>query len=48
MDTDNQNGAKADPRAQRARTILLVVMAVFIVAPVILYILVTRGAAPGP
>ncbi|HXQ80228.1 MAG TPA: hypothetical protein VN775_02875 [Opitutaceae bacterium] len=48
MDPETPETAKADPRARRARAIILVVMAVFIAAPVIVWLLTGRGAQPRP
>ena len=39
---------KADARARRTRTFILVVMAVFIVAPVVVWLLTAGGAAQKP
>jgi len=48
MDTETQETAKQDARARRARAIILVLMAVFIAAPVIVWLLTGRGAQPRP
>jgi hypothetical protein len=46
MDPEPPESAKPDERAQRARTVILILMAVFITAPVILYFVVGSGGAP--
>jgi hypothetical protein len=48
MDPETPDGSKPDPRAERARMILLIVMAVFVFAPLVIYLVVSRGAAPRP
>jgi hypothetical protein len=48
MDTETPEGSKPDPRAERARMILLIVMAVFVFAPLVIYLVVSKGAAPRP
>jgi len=48
MDPETAETPKPDTRARRARAIILVVMAVFIAAPVILWFLTARGAQPRP
>jgi len=48
MDTETPERAKPDAHARRARAIILVVMAVFIVAPVIVWLLTGRGSQPKP
>jgi hypothetical protein len=48
MDTQAPDGAKPSAHARRARAIILIVMAVFIVAPVIVWLLTGRGAQPKP
>jgi hypothetical protein len=48
MDPKPRDESKADPRAERARTILMIVMAVFVFAPLVVYLLVSKGAAPRP
>jgi hypothetical protein len=37
-----------DPAARRARLIIVVLTAVFIIAPLVVYVLVGRGAVPRP
>jgi hypothetical protein len=46
MDPEPLEPAKMDDRARRARTILAVVMAAFIMAPIVLYFVVGSGFAP--
>jgi len=36
------------PTARRARTIIFLLMAVFIIAPFVVYVLVGKGAGPRP
>jgi hypothetical protein len=48
MDPENTETAKPDARARRARAIILVVMAVFIAAPVVLWLLAGGDARPRP
>jgi hypothetical protein len=46
MDLNPPEPAKPDERAQRVRTIILILMAVFIAAPVVLYFVAGSGVAP--
>ncbi|HMD61422.1 MAG TPA: hypothetical protein VKG78_08325 [Opitutaceae bacterium] len=48
MDPETPESAKPDSRARRARATILVVMAVFIVAPLVLWLLTGGGAKPRP
>ncbi len=48
MDTVNPEEAKTDARARRDRAIIIMVMAAFIAAPIIAFLLVGRDAAPRP
>jgi hypothetical protein len=48
MDLEAPEMTKADARSRRARTLILVLMAVFIVAPVVVWILTAGGAAQKP
>ncbi len=44
MNDEPSTAAGLDPRARRARALIFVLMALFIVAPVVVWILVERGA----
>jgi hypothetical protein len=46
MDPEPLEPARIDERAQRARTIIVVVMALFIAAPFVLYVILGNHAAP--
>lgn len=46
MDPKPPEPAEQDDRARRARTIIAIVMAVFIMAPLVLYFIVGSGALP--
>ena len=46
MDLNPPEPAKPDERAHRARTIILILMAVFIAVPLVLYVVVGSGFAP--
>jgi hypothetical protein len=48
MDPETPPGAKQDPRAQRARMILLIIAAALTISPAIVYVLLARGSAPTP
>ena len=48
MDLEPPGKAKADARALRARALILIVMAVFIIAPVIQWLLSSRGGPQMP
>jgi hypothetical protein len=48
MDPETPHGAKPDPRAHRARLILLVVAAALIISPFVVYLLLEKGAGPRP
>jgi hypothetical protein len=48
MDYESPEKAKLDARARRARTIIIVVMAVLITAPWVVYLFVAKGGAPRP
>jgi len=46
MDPVNPEAEKTEVQARRARTILLIVMALFIVAPLVFFWFFGTGAAP--
>jgi hypothetical protein len=46
MDSEPLEAAKPDARAQRAKTIIVVLTALFIAVPVILYLFFGNRAAP--
>jgi nitrogen fixation protein FixH len=48
MDSETPQGTQTDGRARRVVAIILILMAVFIAVPLILYVLASRGAPPGP
>jgi len=48
MDPVTPEDAKIDARARRTRAIILWVMAAFIAAPIVAFLLFGRGSAPRP
>jgi hypothetical protein len=43
MNDETSSDAGLDPRARRARSLLYVLMALFVVAPIVIWFLVGRG-----
>ena len=48
MDSETPEGSKPHPEAHRALVIILIVMAVFIITPFVVYLLAGHGAPPRP
>ena len=48
MDPLTPEDGRIGERARRARAVIIWVMAAFIAAPIVAYLLVSRGAPPGP
>lgn len=48
MDIDNPESARREQGARRARAIIVIMMAVFIAAPFIIWLITGRGAPHGP
>jgi hypothetical protein len=48
MDPISPVPAKPDDRARRVRTFIVILMAVFIAAPLVVYFVLGSGAAPRP
>jgi hypothetical protein len=46
MDVEPSDAAKTDERARRARTIIVVLMALFIAAPFVLYLITGSRVVP--